>query len=36
MNLLTEEDVEEILTEKNYISYKDEDVILYGGNSATI
>lgn len=36
MNLLTEEDVEEILTDKNYISYKDEDVILYGGNSATI
>ena len=36
MNLLTEKDVEEILTENNYISYKDEDIILYGGNSATI
>lgn len=36
MNLLTEKDVEEILTEKNYMSYKDEDVIFYGGSATEI
>ena len=36
MNLLAEKDVEEILTEKKYMSYKDEDVIFYGGSATEI
>jgi hypothetical protein len=36
MQLVSSQDIEEILQKKDYISYNDENIILYGGSPAGI